>query len=570
MDSAIRKPRIVAFEVTQRCKMNCIHCRASATASVENDLTTAQCKKIIKSLADYNRCVLIFTGGEPFERSDIFDLIDYAHSLGLAVSLATCGYNFDSQTAQRLKKSGVLTLSFSLDSDNAKTHDDFRRTSGAFEKTIAAINIAKSAGLRFQINTTVTKLNFEKLTELAKLSETLGAYCFNPFMLVPAGRAKNLDNIALSSKQYEQTLITVAKLKIQSPIDIRFTCAPRFAPVFKSLYPDSKKKAFLPPVASAKVGGCLAASDFAFISHSGDVQTCGFLPISAGNILQAGSFASIWESSDFLNSIRKKNFIGKCGTCDFVQICGGCRARAFAQTGDYLASDPLCSYSSSLQQSHENSVSPHHGVYPVRCETISSGAGFRAANVSERSSSVSTLIAAHVEPDKLSAVADAINALPNVSHNYLRKHHYNLWFTLKAPSSFRPKSCAAGRSGEISSVDEILENLSKRFNVDFLSFPSTACHKLDSSAIKRHNPPDNFNALFCCMADDSAVNFLCSLPQVSHCIERKTGGPNWPYNLYAVFHEKDSKRIEKIVAQFAKDFKIDDFQILPTVRSLKV
>ncbi len=532
----IKKPRIVAFEVTQRCKMNCIHCRASASACLEDDLTTAQCEKIIKSLADYNRCVLIFTGGEPFERPDIFDLIDYAHSLGLAVSLATCGYNFDSQTAQRLKKSGVITLSFSLDSDNAASHDNFRRTDGAFEKAIAAINIAKSAGLRFQINTTVTKLNFEKLTELGKLAETLGAYCFNPFMLVPAGRGKELDAISLLPKEYEKTLKTVAKLKNESPIEVRFTCAPRFAPVFKSLFPDSNKKAF----------GCLAASDFAFISHTGDIQTCGFLPISAGNILQTGSFASIWENSDFLNSIRKKDFTGKCKNCDFVQICGGCRARAFANSGDYLASDPLCNYS------------------------------HRAWSKSDRRVN-STLIAAHIEEDKISAVADAVNSLPGVSHNYLRDHYYNLWFTLKSPSSPSVIPNEAQRSEEsrslssvnpCKSVSEILKDLSKRFNVDFFSFPSTKRYKLDSSAIKRHSPPDNYNALFCCRADESAAGFLCSLPQVSHCIERKTS-PDWPYNLYAVFHETDANRIENIVAQFVGKFKIAQFQLLPTVKFLK-
>lgn len=501
MDIGVRKPRIIAFEVTRRCRMNCVHCRASACADFTDDLTSGQCEKIIKSVADYNRCVLIFTGGEPFERDDIFELIDYANSCGLAVSLATCGYNFNDKTAQRLKNSGVLTLSFSLDSDNAEQHDNFRRTGGAFEKTLAAIDIAKKAGLKFQINTTVTKLNADKLAALARLSESLGAYCFNPFMLVPAGRAKELSAIALTANKYEKVLRTVAQLKAESPIDVRFTCAPRFAPVFKQLFPDSKKKAY----------GCLAASDFAFISHTGDVQTCGFLEISAGNILTAGDFASIWENSDFLNSIRQKNFTGKCGDCNYAETCGGCRARAFASTGDYLASDPLCSY--------------------LSC--------------------VPTLVAAHIEQDNLSAVADAVNLLPGVSHNYLRNHYYNLWFTLKS-----------------SNIGETLNDLSQRFGILFLSFPATARHKLDSAAIKQHNPPDNFNALFCCKADDSAAKYLTALPQVSHCIERKTG-PNWPYNLYAVFHESDTKRIEKTIADFTREFKIEQFQLLPTVKSLK-
>jgi radical SAM protein with 4Fe4S-binding SPASM domain len=335
-------------------------------------------------------------------------------------------------------------------------------------------------------------------------------------MLVPAGRGKELDNIALSLKEYEKTLKTVAKLKAQSPIDVRFTCAPRFAVISSHLAPAAR--------GGVKVGGCLAASDFAFISHTGDVQTCGFLKISAGNILQTPDFASIWENSDFLNSIRQKSFSGKCSKCNNVESCGGCRARAFARTGDYLASDPLCSHLSS----------------------------------------VSTLIAAHVEQDKLPAVTNAVNSLPGVSHNYLRNHYYNLWFTLKVPL------CHSRESGNpVHSIEKILKDLSKRFNTPFYSFPATIRHKLDSSAIKHHNPPENYNALFCCKAGRSAVKYLTALPQVSHCIERKTD-PNWPYNLYAVFHETDSLRIEKTIADFTKEFNIDDFQILPTIKSLKV
>ena len=336
---------------------------------------------------------------------------------------------------------------------------------------------------------------------LAKLAESLGAYCFNPFMLVPAGRAEGLSDIALTSKEYEKTLKTVADLKAQSKIDVRFTCAPRFAPVYENLYSQSKKKAF----------GCLAAGDFVFISYKGDVQTCGFLKISAGNILQTGDFSKIWEESDFLNAIRQKNFSGKCGSCNYVDICGGCRARAFAQSGDYLASDPLCSYKGP----------------------------------------VSTLIAAHIEEDKLPAVADAVNSLSKVSHNYLRKHYYNLWFTLKGTR-----------------IEETIEELSKKFKTDFLSFPATKRYKLDSSVVKHHSPPDVFNAMFCCRADGKAVKFLCDLPQVSHCYERRTL-PHWPYNLYAMLHTHSPQQIGKIVDDFTKEFAVELFQVLPTVKSLK-
>ena len=528
MDSPIKKPRVVAFEVTRRCQMNCVHCRASADADFKDELDTPRCKKIIKSIADYNRCVLIFTGGEPFERADIFDLIDYANSCGLMISLATCGYNFDRSKAEKLKKAGVLTLSFSLDSDEASQHDNFRQTGGAFEKTLNAIDIAKNTGLKFQINTTVTKLNFNKLDKFEKLAENLGAYCYNPFMLVPAGRAKQLSDIALTAREHEKTLKTVADLKEKSKIDVRFTCAPRFAPIFKEKYPASKKKAF----------GCLAAGDFAFISYAGDVQTCGFLNVSAGNILQSGSFGQIWENSDYLNSIRQKKFSGKCGYCNHIEICGGCRARASARNNDYLASDPLCSY-----------INLPTGLATVSLPKVAA---------MEKTNPVSTLVAAHIEEDKISEVAHAINSLADVSHNYLRKHHYNLWFTLKA--------------SDWSRIDRTVRDLSKKFKTEFLSLPTTRHRKLDSSAIKRHSPPDNYNALFCCNAPadilESAAKFLCDLPQVSHCYERKTL-PDWPYNLYVMMHEKDTMRIEKIVDDFVKKFGIKQFQVLHTVKSLK-
>lgn len=488
--------------------MKCVHCRAAAEADFGNDLSTDECKKIIKAVGDYGRCVFIFTGGEPFEREDLFELIDYAGGCGHVVSAATCGYDFDDEKARRLKEAGVVTLSFSLDSDDAHVHDNFRQTEGAYARTLKAIEHAKNAGLRFQINSVVTKLNFDKLPAIAKLAEDWGAYCFNPFMLVPAGRGKEISDIAISSKEYEKVLRTVAELKAESSIDVRFTCAPRFAAVFKEKYPESKKKAF----------GCLAAGDFAFISHAGDVQTCGFLKISAGNVLEVGNFGEIWEKSELLNSIRRKKFGGKCGDCEHVEICGGCRARAFAQSGDWLGSDPLCSF-------------------------------YREA---------STLACAHIEEDKIAAAAKAINALGNVSHNYLRRHYYNLWFTLKA-KNFRE-------------INKTLGELSVGFGTQFHSFPSGKRYKMDAAAIKRHNPPMNYNAMICCMAADgnleTAAKYLCGLSQVSHCYERRATS-DWPYNLYAMVHCNDETQIHDIVSEFMGKLGIEKLEILPTVKSLK-
>jgi DNA-binding Lrp family transcriptional regulator len=175
-----------------------------------------------------------------------------------------------------------------------------------------------------------------------------------------------------------------------------------------------------------------------------------------------------------------------------------------------------------------------------------------------KADSVSTLIAAHIEDDKLSAAADAVNSLPNVSHNYLRNHYFNLWFTLKAADFDR--------------IEKIVEGLSKEFKTDFFSFPATKHYKLDKSAVKRHRPPNVFNALFCCRADETVlqpvVKFLCDLPQVSHCIQRKPL-PHWPYNIYIMLHEKSPQQLEKIIDNFVNRFDIKQFQTMPTVKSLK-
>jgi len=318
--------------------LNCRHCRANAGLAGDNQqLTTEQCRRILASIAGFNKSVVILTGGEPTERDDICELTAYGRSLGLRMVMATCGYSIDDGALKKLKDAGIMALSISLDGASAQTHDEFRQAEGAFTAAVEAARAAGRAGMRFQINTTITRRNLAEVAAIADLAEQLGAYCFNPFILVPTGRGRTIAGEILEPAEYEKALRNLLKLKLNSAIEVRVTCGPQFARLYREAGSAGE---------AHKVSGCMGGRGFGFISYKGDVQTCGFLDISAGNLIENGfDFEKIWLDSRFLNEIRDPAaYKGKCGGCGYVNICGGCRARAYTMTGDYLAEDPLCFY----------------------------------------------------------------------------------------------------------------------------------------------------------------------------------------------------------------------------------
>jgi radical SAM protein with 4Fe4S-binding SPASM domain len=343
------RPNLIAFEITRRCRFNCKHCRAEA-GRVNEELTTEQCKKILRSVAKFNKCVIILTGGEPMERSDIYELIKFGRDLGLRIVMATCGYLIDEKSISKLKEAGVLALSISLDGASAQTHDKFRQTVGAFDSAINAAKSAHQAGIRFQINTTISKLNIAEVPAIAKLAQELGAYCFNPFILVPTGRGREIADQTLAPVEYEKLLQDLLQLKLKSAIEVRVTCGPQFARICRQAKLTSVKspQTIVNRQSSIvnSVTGCMGGRGFGFISYKGDVQTCGFLDISAGNLVENNfDFAQIWQNSQFLEEIRNLSaYKGNCGVCKYVGVCGGCRARAYSMTGDYLAADPICNF----------------------------------------------------------------------------------------------------------------------------------------------------------------------------------------------------------------------------------
>ena len=331
------KPRLIAFEVTRRCRYHCKHCRANAGPQGKTELSTQQCKKIIASLARFAKPILILTGGEPMERPDLFELIEYAKERGLRVVMATCGYLLNDESMAKLKKAGISALAFSIDGSSAETHDKFRESDGAFAAVMAAAEAAKRAKIPFQVNTTISKLNFGEIIGIVEIAKRIGASCFNAFMMVPTGRGEEIEDVVLDSVRYEWVLGELLRLKLRREIEIRVTCGPAFARICEQ----AKARGL-----TAEGAGCMGGRGFGFISWRGDVQTCGFLDISAGNLVENNfNFRKIWLKSKFLNEIRDvSQYKGKCAECEYLDSCGGCRARAMAMMGDYLAGDPVCGY----------------------------------------------------------------------------------------------------------------------------------------------------------------------------------------------------------------------------------
>jgi radical SAM protein with 4Fe4S-binding SPASM domain len=337
MADEVEKPRILAFEVTRRCRYDCRHCRADSACDGSDELTTEQCKKILTSVAQFARPKIILSGGEPMERDDIYEIIRFGRGLKLRMVMATCGYLVNKNTMAELKKAGIKVLYFSLDGSSAETHDKFRQAEGAFDAVINAAGIAKKAGVRFQINATINKINIDEVRGIIELARRLGAYCFNAFILVPTARDEKMADEILDPILYEVLLNELLRLKVESDIDVKVACGPQFA----RLCEQRRAKKLL-----GKVNGCMGGRTFGFISSRGDVQTCGLLDVSAGNLIENDfDFAGIWCESELLKKIRStSDYKGNCGMCEFVGICGGCRARAYTITGDYMSADPICKY----------------------------------------------------------------------------------------------------------------------------------------------------------------------------------------------------------------------------------
>jgi AdoMet-dependent heme synthase len=346
-----QRPFLAIWEVTQACDLACVHCRASAQPDRHPmELSTAEGKLLIDQIAQMQVPVFVLTGGDPLKRPDLFELIGHARAKGVHVSLTPSATPLlTRETIVRLQQSGLARLAVSMDGATAATHDAFRGMSGSFERTLNAIRWANEIGLPVQINTTFSRRNVADIDAIVALMQTLKITLWSVFFLVPTGRGKLND--LLNAEEFELLFAKIYNLSKTAGFDIKTTEAQhyrRFALQQKVAERKAGLEVATPERTADAIGraprGLNDGKGFMFISHTGEVFPSGFLPVSAGNV-GSQPLDAIYRESHLFQSLRDTSRLeGKCGACEFKEICGGSRARAYALTGNPLAEEACCSY----------------------------------------------------------------------------------------------------------------------------------------------------------------------------------------------------------------------------------
>ena len=363
--------RLLFWESTVGCNLECIHCRRLEVASElsRRDLTTAQAKAFLETLPETGKPIVVFSGGEPLKRPDIFELAYHVHTLGLPAALATNGTLVTEQVARQIVESGIRRVSISFDGPDAPTHDQFRGK-GAFDEAVAGFKHLRANGMSMQINSTIARHNYQKLDKVYELALSLGAEALHLFMLVPVGCGMTLpEEIMLKPDEYENALNWLYDRSLEGKLHVKATCAPHYFRVMRQRakqagaemparpqmghpggHPEGHPGAHPGNDMTAMTKGCLAGQAVCFVSHTGEVFPCGYLPVSSGNVKDT-PFPKIWRESEIFADLRDDSRLGgKCGLCEYKKVCMGCRARAFSATGSYLAEEPNCSFTPARMQ----------------------------------------------------------------------------------------------------------------------------------------------------------------------------------------------------------------------------
>jgi AdoMet-dependent heme synthase len=347
-------PFTIAWEVTRACAYACVHCRADAMHVADpNELNTEEALRLIDRLAEFGSPILIFTGGDPMMRKDLHELIAYATQKGLRCSLTPTATALP--TTARLEKvrdAGIRRIALSLDAPSSEIHDHFRQVAGSWQRTMDILHRAQQIGISVQVNTTISKHNVDILDEMVPFIQEVGAVQWSLFFLVPTGRAqvKNM----ISAEEHERTFNWLYDLSKTAPFDIKSTAAPMYRRV--AIERKRAEQGGENPVTFQGAGfqyadglnrptrGVNDGNGFLFISHVGDIQPSGFLPLTAGNV-RTDDVIDVYRRSQLFTDLRTPDKIkGRCGICEYRDVCGGQRGRAYGVTGDYLESDPACLY----------------------------------------------------------------------------------------------------------------------------------------------------------------------------------------------------------------------------------
>lgn len=344
-----RPPLVVAWEVTRACPLACRHCRATAQHRAHPaELTHEEGKALIADLAaGFPGAVLILTGGEPLTRPDTLELAAEASARGLQVALSVdVGWLLTDERCAAIRDAGVRRVSFSIHFPDAARSDEFSSTPGFFDAAVAGLGRLRAAGVPFQMHTSVMRGNAEALPQLYELALDLGAAGWELFFLVPTGRGSGLAGEELAPLDQERVLRWLYDLQRTAPFPVKQICAPHFRRVEAQAARErgERRPEKITTRLTTMSRGCLSGNGFCFVSHVGDVCGCGFLPLSVGNVRDHG-FSALYREAPLFQAFRDPARLGgACGACEYRVLCGGCRARAYAATGDPLAEEPDCAH----------------------------------------------------------------------------------------------------------------------------------------------------------------------------------------------------------------------------------
>ncbi|MCL2766166.1 MAG: putative heme d1 biosynthesis radical SAM protein NirJ2 [Peptococcaceae bacterium] len=325
---------IVSWNTTNACNLKCKHCYRDAGTKAQKELSTEEGLALVDQIAEAGFKIMIFSGGEPLMRDDIYKLTERARDRGMRPVFGTNGTLLNGKVAGRLKSAGAVTMGISLDSIDRDSHDQFRAVPGSWQQAVDGMEACRNAGLPFQIHTTVMEWNLQEVEQLTDFAVEMGAVGHHIFFLVPTGRAVDIEKETLRAAQYESLLGSIMSKQTQVAIELKPTCAPQFMRIADQM-----------GVQTRFTKGCLAGISYCIINPVGMVQPCAYLSIKAGDVRRE-TFGEIWRNAPVFQELRTGNYKGGCGICKYKEICGGCRARAYYYHGDYLAEEPWCLYRS--------------------------------------------------------------------------------------------------------------------------------------------------------------------------------------------------------------------------------
>jgi radical SAM protein with 4Fe4S-binding SPASM domain len=335
-------PAHPVWEMTTACNLECIHCHASGGTRVPNELTTEEAKRLLDQLSEVSEFrMMAFTGGEPLVRDDLFELLAYSQRLGFTNTMATNATLIDEAVARRLRRYGLVIAAVSLDGFDARTHDYVRGQPGAFERALRGMRALRQAGILLHVNITAMEYNLDQIEPLMALVDELGTGILLMYQLVPVGRGRHVQAAALDLSANERLIRFMAAAQRDTRAIMEPVAGPQYWPFL--LQQAGIRSGPLLRLAELVFHGCSAGRGFVYVKPNGDVWPCPFVEVKCGNVREA-PFSEIWQSSPVFEDLRNREsrLQGRCGECGYRRLCGGCRGRSLALTGDYLAEDPSC------------------------------------------------------------------------------------------------------------------------------------------------------------------------------------------------------------------------------------